>query len=139
MRKNRKHGYSGFTKWDLDWSFESDAVGWNTCKTIELNLDLNINVHLPDWVDYNKGTDRAKKNWNRYIKDLIEHEDIHVQISYDLAEEVYAEMIDFKAPCSKFNALFNKKANAILKKYEDKHAAFDKATYQKKKSVLEGF
>ena len=58
----------------------------------DISIELSLIVTLPKWVDYTDGTCRAKKEWDKFSSALSAHEEKHVKIFENAANELASSL-----------------------------------------------
>lgn len=72
-----------------------DKVEWFvTAKSGE--VEMTGTITLPVLASDKKLSDKGKKEWARFLKELTAHEDLHVAAAWSVAEEIARELSDMK-------------------------------------------
>ncbi|MEK6742940.1 MAG: DUF922 domain-containing protein [Nitrospirota bacterium] len=81
------HKYDSLTSWDVKWDHEYDRTS-ETCAINSFKPIVEITFRYPKW----KRTDDAPlsliKKWDRYVNNLIIHENIHRDIVLEAAADL---------------------------------------------------
>lgn len=120
--------FDAFTYWDVNWQFN-----WNSknekCHITTVSSNLDVTFTLPKWTTRDKADKNTIKQWDRYYKALIQHENGHKNIAVQAAENIEKEILGL-GPSSSCKGL-EQKANQAGKKTLNKYIALEKE-YDKK-------
>jgi len=87
--------------WDFNMSSTSEGLpcpcedgsdAFEATADIDVTVNLSLTITLPYWVEYDQGTCRAKQEWDNFSSALSEHEEKHVKIFEDAANELASSL-----------------------------------------------
>lgn len=79
---------------DKKFKKKGEVQWFVTAKSGEVEMDTTIT--LPELKSDKELSDKAKKEWARFIKELSAHEDLHVEAAWKVAEEIAEELSKMK-------------------------------------------
>lgn len=105
------------------------------CKLTTIQPQLHITIHMPHWENSWQADALLVENWNRYVRMVSDHEDIHKQYAIKMVEELEQALLKigtFKR-CNQLKEELEKVRSATLGKYRAQNAWFDakERVYQK--------
>lgn len=78
LRKNGPNGFAALTTARTNTNYNVETLkGVATLK--DLDIDVQIVKTMPKWVDYNEASKCMRKSWDLMYKNLLRHENIHVE------------------------------------------------------------
>ncbi len=120
------NGGTGYTKWDLKWSFESRRTT-KGCGVRGAEAQVLVRYKLPLWPDQLFATDRdLTDQWNRYGDTLRAHHCKHGKTGIDASLEV-KEALQAMAPrrdCAQLEADADMLARSIIGRYKQMESGF---------------
>jgi len=66
----------GLTEWQLRYRYRFRSVPYH-CEIKSFSINLDISIHLPFWVDKWKAPVELQQSWDRYVRMVSTHENIH--------------------------------------------------------------
>lgn len=85
--------YDAFTSRYYTWNYFSTWNGKN-CYSDEIYVTVGIKITLPQWMWYASAQEPLKSKWTHYIDILTLHENGHVAINAQGAEDLYQRLIN---------------------------------------------
>jgi len=70
-----------------------DKISTGTSTDLTIKMHANLVYRLPTWANYEKASDAAKEEWNRMYRKLVAHEDRHVEIAVEEANQCASDLI----------------------------------------------
>jgi predicted secreted Zn-dependent protease len=61
------------------------------------SVGLTLTARYPEWAMYGQATKRCQASWDVYMKDLKNHELLHVTLAYDLRKEWESQLVGLAA------------------------------------------
>ena len=111
--------------WQISMTFENSS-----CRAEDVNVDLDVTMLLPRWEPPAGVAPEVVQVWDRISALLREHEDGHHRLAIEAAREVRRRL--GKAvradSCGALKSRLNDTANAVLREYRAKQAAYDERT-----------
>ena len=100
---------SGLTSVDWEYKWSGDQLSSGECTVRELTLRADITVELPQHVDEASLSPRILENWRAYTLGVAEHEQTHVDIYLEGAEDIrnLMEGIGIENSCDELEALID--------------------------------
>ena len=71
----------------------TDAIPPGNTTSITVHLHANLVRRMPTWSGYAKASPAAKAEWDQMVKKLGEHEDRHVEIAIEEAEQLAKDLM----------------------------------------------
>jgi len=117
----------GDTRWKLDWSFDTEALEGDTCKTTDIDIHLDALIRLPE-LGYND--DQLQPEFNRYVEALQRHQIGHYIIAIQAANKIDVRLTYMEPVkgCETARAQAEAMAVEIEKEHREKEIAFDEKT-----------
>ncbi len=72
---------------DWHWNFRFVAAE-NSCRISSDEIILRLNILLPAWEDQARANSALRSVWDSYFRELKAHEDSHIKIAVDAAEQI---------------------------------------------------
>lgn len=125
----------GLTEWKLGGVFQYRASLFK-CRMATVIPELAITIHLPLWTNKWEADAKLADDWDRYVRMISQHEDIHVQYATKMVHEIYDEINKlgtFKR-CEYLEAALTELKANVVGKYKAQNKWFDakEFVYQKK-------
>ncbi|BFM22155.1 DUF922 domain-containing protein [Gilvimarinus japonicus] len=117
----------GDTRWNLDWSFSTEALEDKTCKISDIDINLDALIRLPE-LGYEDAERQAE--FNRYAEALQRHQIGHYIIAIQAANKIDVRLtyMEPAESCDVARTQAEAMAVAIEKEHREKEIAFDKQT-----------
>ncbi len=74
-------------------AIRSDRIPVGTTTNLTVSLCANLVFRLPTWTRYNQASDAAKAEWDRMLGKLRAHEQRHVDIAIEEANDLAQDLI----------------------------------------------
>jgi predicted secreted Zn-dependent protease len=113
--------------WKLSVSTEQHEDG---CRLTNVSVTLNTEMTLPNWADVEEMNAKIQAEWARYLAALRMHQDGHVEINLNTAQEIKAALLAMEPfeTCEALKAAAGMTTATLQAEAEDAHAAYDKKT-----------
>lgn len=112
------------TRWNVRWNpyYEETRL---TCAFKHISTAVSLRFTVPKWIDNEGVNPRIQESWNNFYAALQKHEYQHAMHGIDAAREIEKTLMamDTEPSCR----ILKEKADAIVDKIIDKHAARDVA------------
>jgi predicted secreted Zn-dependent protease len=121
---------------DWDWNFRF-AAAENSCRVSSDEIILKLNILLPAWEDQARADPALRSVWDSYFRELKAHEESHIKIAVDAAEQI-SKMIHgamAAGSCVALERSLNRAVTQIVDSSERAQDRFD--ANDKNVSVLE--
>jgi predicted secreted Zn-dependent protease len=76
MTAQGPEGYDAFTRWNVRWNWP--GRGEADCRLKEAEVSYEVTVTFPRWMPTAETTPELVAKWNRYVRALADHEQLHV-------------------------------------------------------------
>jgi predicted secreted Zn-dependent protease len=121
--------YDSITLWDVSWDHGYDRKR-GACSTHSFRVTLEIIFRYPKWRQTDDAPPQLKEKWDRYLKNLVIHENGHRDMVVKGATELTRAVAQLP-PASSCAAL-DREVNALYSKYMEKleqdQYEYDKST-----------
>ena len=100
------------------------------CELLSNDIELKIEVMLPEWVDRERAGPQLVRLWDRLEEDIVRHEARHVEI----AQESHAEMREkldrpiIAETCDALRERVRSDLREMIEEHRRRQIAFDEAT-----------
>jgi hypothetical protein len=74
-------------------AFRAERIAPGNSTNLTVKLHANLLRRLPTWTGYPKASPAAKAEWDRMVRKLAAHEDRHVAIAIEEAEQLAKDLI----------------------------------------------
>lgn len=121
---------AGYTRWDVSWRYRYEPTSTG-CMFTDFQSELKSTITLPRWVaGRHIATEATIADWNQFITALRLHEEGHYAHGVRAARDIHTlgQRFQVSEDCSMIARRFNLKANAIIKRYMQEDAEYDKRT-----------
>jgi predicted secreted Zn-dependent protease len=88
----RLQRFAGQTDWNIEWQTCLERRP-DSCRIAGVELTVNVVYTLPRWADRDWTTREVKARWDRYARNLAEHERGHGQIALQVANAIEADLV----------------------------------------------
>jgi len=79
------------TEWHLTLHYRLEG-GFQKCSITNVRPHLKITIRMPHWENKWEADPLLAENWDRYVRMVSNHEDIHRQYAVKMAQEVAREL-----------------------------------------------
>ncbi len=141
IQKNRPAEYhlgnfDAYTDYKLHYGY-STIKSHGRCKLTKPKIRLTVTFVLPRWTSERTAPSKVIKEWHRYRRALIEHENGHKEIAAEAANAIESlfQSIPRSRSCHDLNQLFNHRASELERDFHQRQKDYDKAT---KHGILTG-
>jgi predicted secreted Zn-dependent protease len=76
MTARGPEGYDAFTRWNIRWNWP--GMGAADCRLKEAEVSYEVTVTFPRWIPTSEAAPELVIKWNRYVRALADHEQLHV-------------------------------------------------------------
>lgn len=125
----------GLTEWKLGGVFQYRASLFK-CRMATVIPELTISIHLPLWTNKWEADQKLADDWDRYVRMIAQHEDIHVQYATKMVHEINDEIkkLGTFSRCESLEDALSELKAKIVGKYKAQNKWFDakEFVYQKK-------
>jgi Bacterial protein of unknown function (DUF922) len=70
-----------------------DRIPSGTSSDLTITLHANLERRMPEWTDYQNASTAAQTEWNHMFRKLVDHEDQHVHIAVEEAEQLAKDLV----------------------------------------------
>lgn len=120
--------YHAHTRKDIQWDYrwiESSSF----CRINRINVSIEVEYLLPQLQNPEALDSLLLDRWNDYSQALFKHEQRHKDFGIQAAHELENELLSIQQmPCPQLHHMVSKKADTILKKYDDLDLEYDRKT-----------
>jgi predicted secreted Zn-dependent protease len=129
ITKNER--YDAQVTWSISWTYNWSApANKKSCKIDEVHVIATIQMTLPQWEDELLFDIDLQSQWDDYLKNLITHEQGHVENGKKAAQEVEEVLLQVPEQynCDLLNSEIDRVANKIINTHNDWDVTYDKDT-----------
>ena len=121
----------GLTEWTVTWTFHTTTDGRGQCLVASVATRLDITVTLPRWIGADEAPGELRSRWDRALRDLRRHEQLHVANAVRTAKAIEGAVrsLPSAADCNALETDVGLAANQELaegrrrdKSYDARHA-----------------
>lgn len=114
------------TKWDVKWNYKLKEIN-DRCQLRHIKVKLYVTYHLPEWQNFDEGPPELQKEWNDYLKGLVDYEKERKKIALLAAKKVLERLVSLssESSCSKLS----RRAEIIAKQTLDQHKSMDETRH----------
>jgi len=110
--------FDAYTAWRVQWNYrwwESPAE----CRLTAVTTRLRVTFTLPEWDQYNRGSNKLKQKWDRYYEALLAHEKGHREFGLRAARDIEQVIwgVGRRRTCAQLEREANAAAQATLDRY----------------------
>lgn len=131
QRPNMPHlgNFDAYTDWQIQFGY-SLKKSHGRCQIVKPKIYSKITFTLPKWKTENPANKALFREWHRYKRALIEHENGHKMIALEAADAIEKMLNDMprSSTCSHLQRLADKQSAQITNKYKAKQRQFDADT-----------
>ena len=116
------------TDWSLRWSYVARRAGPG-CVSASPSVELDVVTTLPRWTDLDTAPGHLVRDWRLYLRRLRAHEGGHRELAVAASSELLERLGRLSArDCDTLLEDARRLAGRVVARYDDRHAAFDRAT-----------
>ncbi len=121
--------YDSVTNWKITWKYSYHRAA-NSCATTAFTAIVDITFRLPNWARDSKATQQLSDKWDRYIQNILVHEQGHRDRAIAAAVELTRSIADLPPArtCSGLDREVDRIARGRLAKLLEEQTEYDKAT-----------
>ncbi len=121
--------FDASTKWFVKWQYRYLMDG-NQCYFTNVNVNVDVTYHFPEWVDFVLGSYHLQKHWNIYMQHLLTHERGHAEHGIEAAAEIDKALTDLPAmqSCEELENTADHIAYQIIAKYNTEDMIYEDDT-----------
>ncbi|MEK6247626.1 MAG: DUF922 domain-containing Zn-dependent protease, partial [Planctomycetales bacterium] len=130
MIKRRPFDQFAYAQWHIDWNY-SVLIKPEEYRLTEFDVLVQARLMLPQWDIPDSALKQTKEEWKRFMDAVILHENGHVDIGLQAANEmrkVIASRDWVAADKKALNKAVNAACQDILEKYQKKEIEYDDLT-----------
>jgi len=121
--------YSGFTIWNLRWSYAGSRTAPGGCRPNGVTVYLDLSVRYPVWKDSAAAATSVREEWNRYVTALKAHEGNHAAIAIRGANRLARGLRDLVSPiCSTLQTDAQRLATEAVRSIRRENEQYDERT-----------
>lgn len=124
----RVRRFAGQADWNIEWQTCLERTP-GACRIAGIELTANVLYTLPRWADRDWSTRETRARWDRYARNLAEHERGHGEIALQVANMIETELVGTSAEtCAAVDAEASIRIGVIMRRGEAMQNAYDRAT-----------
>ncbi|MEM8749641.1 MAG: DUF922 domain-containing protein [Pseudomonadota bacterium] len=105
------------------------AVNKRRCRIANVDVVLDLTYRYPRWRGSRNASPEVRRNWERFLKRVVRHEERHGAISKKFARTIHDEIKGSKGrvsrKCKDFGKRAKQKLNRAAARHERAHRRFD--------------
>lgn len=125
------------TEWELKLHYTIEG-GFQKCSLRDVRPHLKITIRLPHWENKWEADPLLAENWDRYVRMVSSHEDIHRQYAIKMAEEVHQELMQLESQrrCHDLEADISRTRDRVIGKFNARNKWFDAKEFVYQKQLV---
>ncbi|KAB8188545.1 DUF922 domain-containing protein [Lysobacter maris] len=122
--------YSGYTEWQVTWSWQSWPLGDGQCRIAYWDVAVDITITLPEWRGRVGAGSMLVSQWDRFLADLNVHEAVHAGHGEQAAAEIERmfQALPQRLPCNGSRRDIDRAAREIIADFRRRDREFDRRT-----------
>lgn len=124
----RPQRFAGQADWNIEWQTCLERQP-GICRIAGVELTVNVLYTLPRWADRDWSTRDLRARWDRYARNLAEHERGHGEIAVRVAHMIEADVVGQSAEtCAALDGDASSRIGAMMRQGEAMQNTYDRAT-----------
>lgn len=124
----RVQRFAGQADWNIEWQTCLERQP-GSCRIAGIDLTVNVTYTLPRWADREWSTREMRARWDRYARNLAEHERGHGEIALQVARLIESDLVGQSAEtCAALDAEAASRINTLMRQGEAMQSAYDRST-----------
>lgn len=125
------------TEWHLTLHYRLED-GFQKCSITHVRPHLKITIRMPHWENKWEADPLLAENWDRYVRMVSNHEDIHRQYAVKMAQEVARELstLDSQRRCHELEDDIKRTKDQVIGKFEAQNKWFDATEFVYQKELI---
>lgn len=124
----RVQRFAGQADWNIEWQTCLERQP-GQCRIAGIELTVNVLYTLPRWADRDFSTRETRARWDRYARNLAEHERGHGEIALQVARMIEADLVGQSAEtCAALDVEASRRIAGLMRQGEAMQNAYDRAT-----------
>lgn len=121
--------YDALTTWFTRWRYTWES-GVHSCEITGVETSVEVIHRLPKWANKNDAPPALKRRWERYIKNLMMHENGHKDLGIAAAAEIEVAISGMppERSCEALEAAANALGERTLDSYREIETEYDRET-----------
>lgn len=115
---------AGSAHWHIRWNWSSEDRG-GTCAMRDVRVHLDLSVRLPRWEPGESAEHATRLWWERFHRDLVAHEQGHVDIAIAAAREIHDGIRAVRGACGSLGLRADGVGARILRELRERQEAHD--------------
>jgi predicted secreted Zn-dependent protease len=122
-----RHAYA-LTRWHFSWGWRTLQEG-DACRLADVRVKVAVEITLPQWVDWHRGSRRLQGRWERFERALLIHEHGHRDLGFRAASEIFRQLTAARASeCLDVGVIARARARAVIQRYERLNDRYERDT-----------
>lgn len=121
--------YDALTTWFTRWRYTWES-GVHSCEITGVETSVEVLFRLPNWANKDEAPPALKRRWERYMKNLMMHENGHKDIGIAAAAEIETAIrsMPSERSCETLEAAANALGERTLDTYREIETDYDRET-----------
>jgi predicted secreted Zn-dependent protease len=121
--------FDAIVDWQIKWEVHYQP-GSSDCKIDQARVLLSITYLLPQWIPTAEAKPAVVEKWNKYMQNLMVHEDGHANLVKAGAQNIYQNILNMPpaATCEALSAATDAAAEQGVETIKQNDKAYDKET-----------
>lgn len=114
------------TEWRFDSRFRFEP-GLRRCRIVDIQPRIRITIRMPHWVNKWEADEKLVADWDRYVRMVSEHEDVHRNYAIAMVKDFYqqAQGLGEFGDCQDARDAYETLQRSVAAEYQAKNKWFD--------------